>query len=118
MALLRLIVVVAFFLLGAWASQATAHNNVNNDNPKPAAPKRRDNSNNGETHQFTQVADPPVDFFPNTNLVDTTNKLVEKTTETMAEPPQLSGTCDGNHRALGGWLAVIIAVSLYYHHRL
>nr|GMD04494.1 uncharacterized protein LOC109153954 [Ipomoea batatas] len=120
MALLRLIVVVAvaLFLLGAWASQATAHtnhvnkatsnyvkisgggrfsSNVNNApaNPKPEKKSQNlpRNSNNGGT-QYTQFGDPTVNsYFPNTNFVDTTNKVVEKTTETMAEPPQLSGTC-------------------------
>ncbi|XP_031131621.1 uncharacterized protein LOC116033009 isoform X1 [Ipomoea triloba] len=143
MALLRLIVVVAvaLFLLGAWASQATAHTNHvnkatsnyvkingfsgNNVNYAPANPKpekkfqnRPRNSNNNGGTQYTQFADPTVNnnYFPTTNFVDTTNK-VEETTETMAEPPQ-SGTCDGKHRAFGGWLAVIIAVSLYHHHRL
>ncbi|XP_031131622.1 uncharacterized protein LOC116033009 isoform X2 [Ipomoea triloba] len=138
MALLRLIVVVAvaLFLLGAWASQATAHTNhvnkaslklmtnpgrkPNRNYPQPAkkSPKSPGNFNNNGGTPNTQVVDPSVNSLPNANTVDAINNVVEKATETMAEPPQLSGTCDGNGRAFGGWLAVIIAVSLYYHHRL
>nr|GMD06669.1 uncharacterized protein LOC109169613 [Ipomoea batatas] len=165
-----MIVVVAFFLLGAWASQATAHtlrhtNHVsvprfspygNNApaNPKPEkkfqnGPRNSNNggiqytqvanpsgyslpdantkkfqngprnSNNGGI-QYTQVANPSGYSLPDANTVETINNVVEKATETMAEPPPPSGTCGnyGNHRAFGGWLAVIIAVSLYHHHRL
>ncbi|XP_019174037.1 PREDICTED: uncharacterized protein LOC109169613 [Ipomoea nil] len=174
MALFRMVVVAALFLLlGAWVSQATAHNNhvnklgypmpkqrpystdaetiddekyrIKNDvirerpssksqeymttnNPYSRPPKKSSpkssggNSNNNGGNPTTQMPNPSFNnVSPNT--VDAINNVVETTTEAMAEPPpppppESSGACDGNQRAFGGWLAVIIAVSLCYRHLL
>ncbi|XP_019157350.1 PREDICTED: uncharacterized protein LOC109153908 [Ipomoea nil] len=139
MALFRLVVVAALLLLEAWASQATAHNNhVNKPNlkymtdnpnrnpysrpPKKSSPKSSGgNSNNNGGNPTTQMPNPSFNNVVNT--ADAINNVVETTTEAMAEPPpppppESSGACDGNDRAFGGWFAVIIAVSLCYHHLL